>query len=234
MSHDIRNPLTALLGYLDLARGGQYRSEGELRQYLEASYSKAEQLKTLTDELFRYALVFGGQELNLDMQEYDAEILLEQLLFEPIMALEQHGFHIQTAHPALRCRIRLDVTYFQRVLDNLFDNLRKYADPAAPVAITAMEEDGWLQLCIGNTRKKTPAWSRATRSGSRPASAFSRRWAASSAAMSRASGFPWRCRCRSCRAARKKFQISYKFPAQLKNFLKLGAQGFRFAKTLLE
>ena len=148
--------LTALLGYLDLARGGQYRSEGELRQYLEASYSKAEQLKTLTDELFRYALVFGGQELNLDMQEYDAEILLEQLLFEPIMALEQHGFHIQTAHPALRCRIRLDVTYFQRVLDNLFDNLRKYADPAAPVAITAMEEDGWLQLCIGNTRKKDP------------------------------------------------------------------------------
>lgn len=156
MSHDIRNPLTALLGYLDLARGGQYRSEGELRQYLEASYSKAEQLKALTDELFRYALVFGGQELNLDMQEYDAEILLEQLLFEPIMALEQHGFHIQTAHPALRCRIRLDVTYFQRVLDNLFDNLRKYADPAAPVAITAMEEDGWLQLCIGNTRKKDP------------------------------------------------------------------------------
>ena len=73
-----------------------------------------------------------------------------------VRALEQHGFHIQTAHPALRCRIRLDVTYFQRVLDNLFDNLRKYADPAAPVAITAMEEDGWLQLCIGNTRKKDP------------------------------------------------------------------------------
>lgn len=42
------------------------------------------------------------------------------------------------------------------MLDNLFDNLRKYADPAAPVAITAMEEDGCLQLCIGNTRKKDP------------------------------------------------------------------------------
>ena len=42
------------------------------------------------------------------------------------------------------------------MLDNLFDNLRKYADPAAPVAIAVMEEDGWLQLCIGNTCKKDP------------------------------------------------------------------------------
>ena len=71
MSHDIRNPLTALLGYLDLAKNGQYRSQEELQQYLDASYSKAEQLKTLTDELFRYSLVFGGRELKLDLQEYD-------------------------------------------------------------------------------------------------------------------------------------------------------------------
>lgn len=53
MSHDIRNPLTALLGYLDLAKNGQYRSEDELQSYLDAAYGKAEQLKTLTDELFR-------------------------------------------------------------------------------------------------------------------------------------------------------------------------------------
>ena len=156
MSHDIRNPLTALLGYLDLARGGQYRSPDELKQYLDAAYSKAEQLKSLTDELFRYSLVFGGRELNLDMQEYDAAILLEQLLFEPIMALEQRGFRVHSTQPEKTCRIRLDVKYFKRVLDNLFDNLRKYADPAAPVAIAVLVEDGWLQLCIGNTRKKDP------------------------------------------------------------------------------
>ena len=52
MSHDIRNPLTALLGYLDLAKNGQYRSEDELQSYLDAAYGKAEQLKTLTDEQF--------------------------------------------------------------------------------------------------------------------------------------------------------------------------------------
>ncbi|MFR7745623.1 MAG: histidine kinase dimerization/phospho-acceptor domain-containing protein [Acutalibacteraceae bacterium] len=61
MSHDIRNPLTALLGYLDLAKNGQYRSEDELQSYLDAAYGKAEQLKTLTDELFRYSLLFDAR-----------------------------------------------------------------------------------------------------------------------------------------------------------------------------
>ncbi|MFR7742636.1 MAG: histidine kinase dimerization/phospho-acceptor domain-containing protein [Acutalibacteraceae bacterium] len=48
MSHDIRNPLTALLGYLDLAKTGQYRTQEELQSYPDAAYGKAEQLKRLT------------------------------------------------------------------------------------------------------------------------------------------------------------------------------------------
>lgn len=154
MSHDIRNPLTALLGYLDLAKNGQYRSQEELQQYLDASYSKAEQLKTLTDELFRYSLVFGGRELKLDLQEYDGIILTEQLLGEPVILLQQHGFTVQAARSEKPCRVRLDVQYFKRVLDNLFDNVCKYADPAFPVTVKVAEEDGWLRIRIGNVCKK--------------------------------------------------------------------------------
>ena len=79
MSHDIRNPLTALLGYLDLAKTGQYRTQEELQSYLDAAYGKAEQLKRLTDELFRYSLLFGCKELPLQLERYDASILLGQL-----------------------------------------------------------------------------------------------------------------------------------------------------------
>ena len=79
MSHDIRNPLTALLGYLDLAKNGQYRSAEELQSYLDAAHGKAEQLKSLTDELFRYSLLFGCKELPLQLESYDAGLLLEQL-----------------------------------------------------------------------------------------------------------------------------------------------------------
>ena len=58
ISHDIRTPLTALIGYLDLLEGGQYQNEEQMHRYLSASREKAQQLKVLTDELFRYFLVF--------------------------------------------------------------------------------------------------------------------------------------------------------------------------------
>lgn len=151
MSHDIRNPLTALLGYLDLAKNGQYRSEDELQSYLDAAYGKAEQLKTLTDELFRYSLLFGCKELPMQMEIYDARLLLEQLLGESRVRLQQQGFMVQLLLPQQEVQIEADVMYLKRVLDNLFDNIRKYADPAQSVAIAALIEDGALHICLSNS-----------------------------------------------------------------------------------
>lgn len=151
MSHDIRNPLTALLGYLDLAKNGQYRSEEELQSFLDAAYGKAEQLKTLTDELFRYSLLFGCKELPMQMESYDARLLLEQLLGESRVQLQQQGFTVQLLLPQQEVQIEADVMYLKRVLDNLFDNIRKYADPAKPVAIAALIEDGALHICLSNS-----------------------------------------------------------------------------------
>lgn len=151
MSHDIRNPLTALLGYLDLAKTGQYRAQEELQSYLDAAYGKAEQLKRLTDELFRYSLLFGCKELPLQLERYDASILLGQLLGESRAQLQQQGFTVQLLLPQQDVQIEADVTYLKRVFDNLFDNIRKYADPARPVAIAALLEDGALHVCLSNS-----------------------------------------------------------------------------------
>ena len=119
MSHDIRNPLTALLG--------------------------------LTDELFRYSLLFGCKELPLQLERYDASILLGQLLGESRAQLQQQGFTVQLLLPQQDVQIEADVTYLKRVFDNLFDNIRKYADPARPVAIAALLEDGALHVCLSNS-----------------------------------------------------------------------------------
>lgn len=156
MSHDIRNPLTALMGYLDLAKSGQYRTQAELRQYIEASYAKSEQIKKLTDELFRYSLVFGGKEVPLQMEELDARVLFEQLLGEQCAGLAQHRFAVKTDGVGADVRVRADVTCLRRVLDNLFDNLRKYADTAQPIAITLRCEDDRLSLTMQNAVAAEP------------------------------------------------------------------------------
>ena len=167
MSRDIRNPLTALLGYLDLALSGQYRSPEEMKSYLEAAYSRALQLKTLADELFRYSLVFGAQELPIQLEPFDAAALLDQMVGEGIVMLEQKGYTIRRAVQPVSCQIQVDASYFKRVLDNLADNICKYADPAKPIHVLVAQESGALTLCVSNTILKNPGQVESNRIGLR-------------------------------------------------------------------
>ena len=167
MSHDIRNPLTALLGYLDLAQSGQYRSAEECRSYIEAAYSRAMQLKTLTDELFRYSLVFGAQELPLQLEPFDAAALLDQMVGEGLVMLEQKGFTIRRAVQEVHCTIRIDAAYLKRVLDNLADNICKYADPKKPVTLLVSQDGGELLLSVSNAVLKDPGRVESNRIGLR-------------------------------------------------------------------
>ena len=87
----------------------------------------------------------------MQMEIYDARLLLEQLLGESRVQLQQQGFTVQLLLPQQEVQIEADVMYLKRVLDNLFDNIRKYADPARPVAIAALLEDGALHVCLSNS-----------------------------------------------------------------------------------
>ena len=167
MSHDIRNPLTALIGYLDLAQNGQYRTQEERSGYIQAAYSRSLQLKKLTDELFRYSLVFGAQELPIKLEEFDAAALLDQMVGEGLVMLEQKGFTVQRMVQPVSCRISIDATYFKRVLDNLADNICKYADPAKPVAVLVAQENGELIISARNAILKDPGQVESNRIGLR-------------------------------------------------------------------
>ena len=150
ISHDIRTPLTALMGYLDLLEGKQYQNEEQMQRYLSASRDKARQLKELTDELFRYFLVFATPEMKLDLQHYDAVILMEQLLGDQIIRLEESGFKVRTLQLERPCTVNIDVQYLQRVLDNVFSNVNKHADKSRTVTVMTRLEEDWLKIDVVN------------------------------------------------------------------------------------
>ena len=156
LSHDIRNPLTALLGYLEIIQAQQSKLPPDVAGYLAACQERAGRIKQLTDELFRYSLLFSNDQLPLRMEAYDAYVLLEQLLGEAQAELESAGFSVRMVMPDTFCKIRVDVQYFKRVLDNLFANVRKYAEPAQPVSIAVLPEDDGLHICICNTVRADP------------------------------------------------------------------------------
>ena len=172
LSHDIRNPLTSLIGYLELLEMEQDRLPEELRQYVRSGLDKAYRLKDLTGEMFRYFLVFGRQEQDLQMETYDAQILLEQLLGEYTAELRGHGFRVNTVTLQTPCRVRTDVHMLKRVVDNLMSNLQKYADPNEWLTIMAGVEDGALHVCFANRIKQLSGQVESNRIGLRTCGAI--------------------------------------------------------------
>lgn len=149
ISHDVRTPLTALMGYLELLDDEEIPWE-ERQEYLEICKNHAHRLKGLTDELFGFFLVFGKPAPDLRLEEFEVNMLLEQILLEKEMELSQLGFEIATEHGELAGKLRVDLGHLRRVFDNLFSNVRKYADPGKPVSISQSMEEGKLRVRIDN------------------------------------------------------------------------------------
>ncbi len=150
ISHDIRTPMTSMIGYLGLLCESDFSDTERCRQFSSAAYGKAMDLKSLTDELFKYFLVYGSAELKLDMESYDGRLLLEQLVSEAEFTLSEKGFCTQRIEFSGECSIMADPLYLKRVVDNLVSNVMKYGDKARQVMMISELKNGYLSLCISN------------------------------------------------------------------------------------
>ena len=151
MSHDIRTPMTALIGYLELLNSYDDLPPEDRKRYLSSAHGKALDLKDLTDELFKYFLVFGRSELEMNMEGYDAHLLLMQLLGEAQFDLSDVGFTVQHFPFSGEASVHADAAYLKRVVDNLVSNIKKYADPASPVVMLEEWQNGQLSVTFSNT-----------------------------------------------------------------------------------
>lgn len=150
LSHDIRNPLTSLIGYLDLLGMDTENLSDAQRQYLAVGMEKADRIRELTDEIFRYFLIFSDAETPVHTERFDAQILLEQLLGEYAIELRAQDYTVECDTLQQPCEIDTDIQLLHRVLDNLFSNIRKYADPNQPVVLQAQAEGKMLAVRLSN------------------------------------------------------------------------------------
>ena len=154
ISHDIRTPMTSLIGYLGILSSGSVGSEESREKLISSAYTKAMDLKELTDELFKYFLVFGRAQLEMNMEEYDARLLSDQLIGEAQFDLEDFGFTIQRVDFEGDYTVEADPMYLKRVVDNMVSNLKKYADKSRSVMVISECSGGRLNVCISNYIKK--------------------------------------------------------------------------------
>ena len=153
MSHDIRTPLTVLLGYIDVMQS-KADNDDDMQSYLKAAESTALRLKNLSDDMFSYFLVFGGKELEIKMERYDAAQLMDQMLFEHITLMRESGYKVTfdgIDYDSLSgAEVRTDAQKLIRIFDNIFSNIYKYADKSCEVTISAEKYENKLAVSFSN------------------------------------------------------------------------------------
>ena len=150
MSHDLRTPLTSLIGYLELLNMHRYEDEEQLKKYLEYCRKKAFQMKKVSDRLFEYFLVYGREEKGLQLQKIPSVELVEEICNGQIFDWQDHGGTIECQIKELKGIVQVDSEYMQRVMDNLISNLKKYGDPVYPLRIEASEQPDMLHIQVTN------------------------------------------------------------------------------------
>ena len=150
MSHDLRTPLTSLIGYLELLNMNRYENEEQLQKYLEYCRKKAFQIKKVSDRLFEYFLVYGKEEKELQLQTIPCEEMAEDLCNGQFFDWQDRGGTIDCQIGELPGSVQVDSEYMQRVMDNLLSNLKKYGDPAYPLQIQIDEHQDMLHILLKN------------------------------------------------------------------------------------
>lgn len=137
ISHDLRTPLTAICGYLDLLRDEE-KSE-KVTYYVMAIQNRAEVLKQLTEELFRYSIIISAQE-PMQLEPLCVNDILEQSIVSFYAALTKHGITPQIDITEKKIMRTLNRTAFLRVLNNILNNAVKYSDGDLNVSLSETGE----------------------------------------------------------------------------------------------
>lgn len=149
MSHDLRTPLTTLLLYTEILRHREYETEAQEGEYLAKIDGKARQIKQLSDNLFEYALVTRDTVVQLDAPARFSQIF-EEPLAEMVEMLQQRGFACALELGSEDVLLTVRAQYIRRILDNIGSNLIKYADPARPIEVRFLRQEGRAGLVFRN------------------------------------------------------------------------------------
>ncbi|WP_088069845.1 HAMP domain-containing sensor histidine kinase [Gottfriedia luciferensis] len=149
VSHDLRTPLTSILGYTDLLRKKEYKNENELNDYLNTIYIKSNDLKNLINELFEFTKL-SSPDILLSKQRIDLSQLMEQIIGENIPIFQKEGLEIKKEIIAEDIYIPIDVEKMVRVFDNLFINALKYSVKPSIIKVSLIQKENEVLFSISN------------------------------------------------------------------------------------
>lgn len=149
VSHDLRTPLTSIIGYLDLLRTSSFQDQNEYERFVQNTYSKAIHLKKLIDDLFEYTR-FTSSSIKLNLKQIDVHQLLDQMIFEfePIAQENRASIDKDIGNTAVVTAI--DSEKFARAIDNLLMNALKYSIKPGTIRISMKTDEQFFYITVEN------------------------------------------------------------------------------------
>lgn len=150
VSHDIKTPLTSIIGYADLIKKENIDSE-KMREYVEGLERTSQRLKNLMEDLIEVSKSGSGK-LDLKVMEIDFAELVKQLMGDWQDRLDKQGFEMIITMPEEPVVIYADGKATSRIFDNIFGNVCKYALEKSRVYVDLRvhEEKGIASLTVKN------------------------------------------------------------------------------------
>ena len=156
VSHDLRTPLTSIIGYLGLIEDHQYQAEEDIVKYSHIAYDKAKQMKNLVEDLFEYTKVQQhGAPVNL--MTVDLGQLLEQVGASFELEADKKGMAINVTCEPSPLSITADPEKLGRLFSNLVANALKYGHGASYIHLTAKQLGEKVVITVADDGEKIPA-----------------------------------------------------------------------------
>lgn len=150
LAHDVRTPLTTLIGYLDALESGLAEGE-EADDYLHTARKKARDLQRYVDTLFEWCKL-GSGETTLTIETIDVAEVARQIAADWLPALEGAGIICIFNIPEKPVMAQIDAEALRRIIGNLFQNVLVHSQ-ATQLALKLNKEDGKVMLAVADNGK---------------------------------------------------------------------------------
>lgn len=145
LSHDLRTPLTMILGYAETIHTGLYRDEKELQTSAKIILQRSRYMDKLLDQLLDIARLDAGA-LKVHPVSHNLSEMLRKIVTDYMLFLDGQGFAIEVDIPDGDIQACIDASLIERAIRNLMDNAIRYGKDGHFLGIKLVEEDD--DVCI--------------------------------------------------------------------------------------
>ena len=149
VSHDLRTPLTSILGYVDLLKQNGFEDKEKFVEYISIIDERSKSLNTLINELFEYTKL-NSHDIKLNYSTVEIGSLVEQLSGEYSLIFKKEGLELISEIPEEDIFVYIDIQMIVRALENLLINAKKYSVRNSQVLVKLLQESNDIVISVEN------------------------------------------------------------------------------------